>query len=775
MTASITARTPNPSTRVTTTAANRAQRREAGSPPITRARRDNRPVAVRRIEPGQTIGARRGEIVVCIPVYRGHEQFLGCLDSVLAHTPVAVRILICDDASPDRRSQEHAEQIAQQASPERELLYMRRESNVGFPATANDAFAAAAPADVVLLNSDTVVAAGWLAGLREAAYVDPAIATATPLTNHGTILSVPERGVSRSALSAGWSIEDAAATVRARSLRLRPRLLTAVGHCVYVRRSALELAGGFDLAFSPGYGEEVDFSQRCLAAGLLHVAADEVLVFHHGGASFSVDGAVNPIQAEHEQLIAKRYPYYHGAVRAGERDHTGPLPRALSAARRALIGLSVVIDPRVGIAGPEADVDGQVNELVAALARLDGVRVAVASAWASASSPGATARPDVVHRLFGVSDLHELASVGEHGERLIVSHPSLLGYHNPARFGSLEAWERHRSLTRACLGAADHIVFATEGTRNEALAEDLVTTGRSSVVPPGVGDPDAAATAKAEAPPGADRLAERQELLLVIADDLPNEHRVFALELLEQLQRRHGWKGTLVLVGRRAPNGAGSAAEEPRLLSERPEVRDAVLELGELSEPQRHWLLGRASLLLHLYGDGRWEKLPWQAARLGVPSLWAPGTAPGAPAPSVGELAAWESAASAERAFSLLTEAQAREANLAALRIGASSLTWAAAAERLVEIYHAACDAPPVRATSVSERQPTRSSPPPASPPAVSEDGLRLVGPGGALPAELERPLLALATHRRIARPMFAALRAGYWASHRLRRRARRG
>ncbi len=92
----------------------------------------------------------------------------------------------------------------------------------------------------------------------------------------------------------------------------------------------------------------MDFSQRCLSAGLLNVAADDVLVLHHGGGSFTVDGAVSPIQAEHEQLIATRYPYYHGAVRAGERDHSGPLPRALGAARRALTGLSVLIDPGAG-------------------------------------------------------------------------------------------------------------------------------------------------------------------------------------------------------------------------------------------------------------------------------------------------------------------------------------------------------------------------------------------------------------------------------------------
>jgi hypothetical protein len=47
---------------------------------------------------------------------------------------------------------------------------------------------------------------------------------------------------------------------------------------------------------------------------------------------------------------------------------------------------------------------------------------------------------------------------------------------------------------------------------------------------------------------------------------------------------------------------------------------------------------------------------------------------------------------------------------------------------------------------------------------------MRLVGPGGELPPDVHRPLLALATHPRIAAPLFGALKLGYRASHRLRR-----
>src|SRR6202011_5845548 len=155
------------------------------------------------------------------------------------------------------------------------------------------------------------------------------VATATALTNHGSLVSVPYRGKPIPQLPQEWSLDDAAAVVRSRSLRLRPRLPTAIGHCVYIRRDALELVGDFDLAFSPGYGEEVDFSQRCVRRGLCHVLADDVLVLHHGGGSFTPNGKRNPVQEDHERMIAARYPYYHSGIRLFEDDVATPLSRAL--------------------------------------------------------------------------------------------------------------------------------------------------------------------------------------------------------------------------------------------------------------------------------------------------------------------------------------------------------------------------------------------------------------------------------------------------------------
>ena len=91
--------------------------------------------------------------------------------------------------------------------------------------------------------------------------------------------------------------DEAARRVAAGSLFLRPSLPTGVGHCCYIRRHALDLVGGFDPAFEPGYGEEVDFCQRAIAAGFRHVLADDVFTFHRGRASFGSRPEMDAIRA----------------------------------------------------------------------------------------------------------------------------------------------------------------------------------------------------------------------------------------------------------------------------------------------------------------------------------------------------------------------------------------------------------------------------------------------------------------------------------------------
>ena len=172
----------------------------------------------------------------------------------------------------------------------------------------------------------------------------------------------------------GLSITETDARIARASPRLYPRIPTGVGHCLYIRRSALELVGGFDEAFSPGYGEEVDFCQRCLARGLRHVVADDLYVFHRGAGSFGATRSARQLANEAE--LNRRYPYYAKAVQEAATSEAIPLARSLAAARLAVGELSVTIDG--SWLGPTlTGTQVLALELAGALARRPGVRLRV--------------------------------------------------------------------------------------------------------------------------------------------------------------------------------------------------------------------------------------------------------------------------------------------------------------------------------------------------------------------------------------------------------------
>src|SRR5262249_39906984 len=110
--------------------------------------------------------------------------------------------------------------------------------------------------DVVLLNSDTIVTPRWLETLTAAAMSSPKIGTATPLSNHATLCSVP-RGFEENLLPIGFDANAFAALVERVSVREYPRLPTGVGVCLYIRRAVIDEIGLFDeVNFPLGYGEE---------------------------------------------------------------------------------------------------------------------------------------------------------------------------------------------------------------------------------------------------------------------------------------------------------------------------------------------------------------------------------------------------------------------------------------------------------------------------------------------------------------------------------------
>ncbi len=268
---------------------------------------------------------------IVIPVYRGLKTTLACIESVLETVSKPSRIWVVNDASPEPELVTALSGLAR-AGAIRLIASGADGANRGFPAAANTGMRAARGRHVVLLNSDTLVAPGWLETLTEAACSAPDIGTATPISNEASILSYPGeagKNVVPDRLATRHLARLAARANRGRLVEIP----TANGFCMFIRHDCLAQTGFFDdCLFAQGYGEENDFCERASALGWRHVAVPEVFVAHLGGASFGT--ARDHLLRRNLRLLGQRHPAYHARVAAWiEADPLAPARRRLDLAR----------------------------------------------------------------------------------------------------------------------------------------------------------------------------------------------------------------------------------------------------------------------------------------------------------------------------------------------------------------------------------------------------------------------------------------------------------
>jgi GT2 family glycosyltransferase len=639
--------------------------------------------------------------IVIITVYDAYEDVVCCLEAVTAHTGPEVAVLVVDDGGSDRRVFTLLRSLADGLA--HHVVVLQRERNGGFVRACNDAFAATAGRDVVLVNSDVVVGPEWLERLTAAALSLDTIATASTLTNNGTILSVPHRNRPATTLLEGLTPDDAARRVAAASRQLRPTIPTAIGHCFYIRRRALDLVGPFDVEFDPGYGEEVDFSQRALAHGFRHIVADDVFTFHRGGRSFGESPAVTARRQRHHKLIEQRYPWYGPASRRASADHASQLADALGTARRALVGLVVGVD---GLSlGPYLmGTQRIVVESIRALARRKEIARLVVFVPPGIPPYVEELRSelplvefiglnpfmgipdqlvDIVYRPCQISQLVDLDFLSRVGERFVVNQLDTIAFENPAYFESDAAWVAYRDLTRLTLELADGVAFLSERSRQGVAAEGLLPRDTPTAVvscgiddPPTVGDGDR---------PGA-LVGIDSPYLLCIGASYLHKNRRFAMEVFARMRDR-GWHGSLVLCGPTPPDG-NSLAREAELLLQRPDLRRHVLALGAVSEAEKHWLYRHATLVLYPSTVEGFGLVPFEAARSGVPALASRQASLEEVLPAgIPVLDGFDVDAAAEQTWRLLQDADARAALTEALRARSGEFTWDATAERLLELF----------------------------------------------------------------------------------------
>jgi GT2 family glycosyltransferase len=646
--------------------------------------------------------------VVVIPVFNAYEDALECINSLILSTSSDIPILMLDDASTDERVQGLFATLCQSGK----FNYVRKSSNSGFVGTVNLAFDACYPHDVIVVNSDVIVPPEWLDRLRDAAYARSTIATATPLTNNGTLLSVPYRNKPVFMLDGGLTPQQADKRIRAMSLKLRPILPTAIGHCTYFKRSALSQVGYFDEVFAPGYGEEVDFSQRANTLGFTHVAADDLFVFHKGSRSFgkrSID-TLQKIRESHEEIISTRYPWYHRWVREAENDLQGNLALALERARAALLGYRVAIDATC-INGVITGTQVLTLELINALcekressypnyhlsiivndtvpiSELRGVDKKVDQVIRLSSLRQTTAPIfDLVHRPYQVTSEGELNLLMRVSARLVVSHLDCISYINPIYHANDIEWFNYRSLTKHVFNSAEGIAFISHDAASDALHQGLINSDSRTCVTY-VGTDHAVYAEESENEPDADLLSvSTQPFILVIGTNFKHKNRPYAIKLFRHLIQKYQWSGNLVLVGPLVAHG-GTGPEETLEMTLSKDLSSRIFSFGAASEADKAWLLKRAALLLYPTNYEGFGFMPFEAAAVGTPAICGSGT-------SLIEVLGQELLyldkanleMSVDTVWSILSNPMIASQQMEAIQLRAKTFTWCNAASATFSFY----------------------------------------------------------------------------------------
>jgi GT2 family glycosyltransferase len=241
---------------------------------------------------------------VLAPVYQGTHDTLACLHSLIQaqrQNQTPHHIIVLDDASPDTILVNALRMLAEQGV----ITHIRQPANLGFIRNMNRGIALHPNRDVVWVNADTLVHGDWLDRLKATAYSANDIASVTPFTNNGELMSFPEIRKKAPMPTA----ETLAQLDQVASLLNQPavELPVGCGFCFYQRREAIADVGYLDEAtLQRGYGEETDWCLRATSKGWRHMGATHTFVAHRGGSSFGLEKALRVEQ--NNRVIAERYP-----------------------------------------------------------------------------------------------------------------------------------------------------------------------------------------------------------------------------------------------------------------------------------------------------------------------------------------------------------------------------------------------------------------------------------------------------------------------------------
>ncbi|WP_164708019.1 glycosyltransferase [Paraburkholderia phosphatilytica] len=253
------------------------------------------------------------ELHVVVPFYKKEAlvaQLFSSLDAIGAELrELGAKVFFYND-SPDYAPLQSALDDCRFSDAAIPFEVVRNEANLGFIGTCNHAFARAkaARADVILLNSDTIVFPGALREMREVGRLDPMIGFVSPRSNNATLATLPHSLLDQDVTpQRGY----AAFVQNAATLPRYSLVPTAVGFCLLVKWTIHSELGAFDPIYATGYNEENDLIMRANRCGYRAVLANRAFVWHQGEQSFAESARAKAgREAKNAPILHARYPEY---------------------------------------------------------------------------------------------------------------------------------------------------------------------------------------------------------------------------------------------------------------------------------------------------------------------------------------------------------------------------------------------------------------------------------------------------------------------------------
>jgi O-antigen biosynthesis protein len=271
------------------------------------------------------------DVVVC--VHDALEELRACLESLLSKTGRRFRLILINDGSDATTTRFLRAFVDRHPAV---TLIVREQPPHGYTIAANRGLEASTSDYAILLNSDTVVSAGWLKRLLVRGEADAGVGILGPLSNAASHQSVPEireGGTWAANPLPDWLTVDGMGLIVERGApRTDTHLPFLNGFCYAIKRSVIDAVGLFDEErFATGYCEENDYSQRARAAGFELAVADDAYVYHAKSRSFGVDGRADLAKRNYETFLEK-----HGHREIGELVSAMEADRGLASVRAAV-------------------------------------------------------------------------------------------------------------------------------------------------------------------------------------------------------------------------------------------------------------------------------------------------------------------------------------------------------------------------------------------------------------------------------------------------------